>query len=372
MLQEKKSAKSSAAPKLVKKTAVKKSAILNFIKTFNYAKCVDLSTIHGKIFLLIVTIVLSTIVQNILTNYQSTITETNESSGKVLAQTKPQVNPSYRVYTKRSRNERVKQINDALEKIGLVPTNNETKYDLLWAHDYPFETIDVTTLEPHPRVNFIPGSVSLTDKSELSKIDNEFIPRTFVLPNNRYLFLENARQRAGKLYIQRRGKSMALRSPEKVDLKDDTDVSLQEYIDNPLLVDGYKFDLSVYAIVTSIDPLRIYMYKGDALFRFAPVKYHPFNMNNRDKYLISDSNYLSVWQIPALATYYNVSGLSMKDSFDAYLKKEGKTSQDLWSRVEDAIRITLLEAEQNMLATVSDSKIATGTQFNLNIFLIFY
>ena len=31
---------------------------------------------------------------------------------------------------------------------------------------------------------------------------------------------------------------------------------VQEYISNPFLVDGYKFDIGIYTTLTSIDPLR--------------------------------------------------------------------------------------------------------------------
>lgn len=47
---------------------------------------------------------------------------------------------------------------------------------------------------------------------------------------------------------------------------------IQEYIDNPLLIDGYKFDIGVYTIITSIDPLRVYIYNGDILFRYYTFK----------------------------------------------------------------------------------------------------
>ena len=42
---------------------------------------------------------------------------------------------------------------------------------------------------------------------------------------------------------------------------------VQEFVSKPLLVDGYKFDIGVYTILTSIDPLRAYVYMGDVLFR---------------------------------------------------------------------------------------------------------
>jgi hypothetical protein len=42
---------------------------------------------------------------------------------------------------------------------------------------------------------------------------------------------------------------------------------LQEFVSRPLLVSGHKFDIGVYTIITSVDPLRIYKYNGDVLFR---------------------------------------------------------------------------------------------------------
>ena len=57
-----------------------------------------------------------------------------------------------------------------------------------------------------------------------------------------------------------------------------TEVNLEEvsivskYIQNPLLINGFMFDLRIYVVITSYEPLKIYVYK-EGLVRFASEPY---------------------------------------------------------------------------------------------------
>ena len=55
---------------------------------------------------------------------------------------------------------------------------------------------------------------------------------------------------------------------------------VSEYIANPLLFDGFKFDLRVYVAITSVNPLRLYIYE-EGLTRFATSKYNTGLIGNK-------------------------------------------------------------------------------------------
>jgi len=54
---------------------------------------------------------------------------------------------------------------------------------------------------------------------------------------------------------------------------------VQEYINNPLLIDELKFDFRVYVLLKSVTPLKIFIYR-EGLARFATNKYEKAGKNN--------------------------------------------------------------------------------------------
>ena len=62
-------------------------------------------------------------------------------------------------------------------------------------------------------------------------------------------------------------------------------LALTEYIDQPLLINGLKFDLRIYVLILNLYPLEILLY-DEGLARFATLDYRPPTGNNlRQRYM---------------------------------------------------------------------------------------
>lgn len=119
----------------------------------------------------------------------------------------------------------------------------------------------------------------------------------------------------------------------------------QTYIAKPLLIDGYKFDLRVYALITSIDPLRIFVY-NEGLARFATSKYIEASPDtNADLYM-----HLTNYSVNRRNSQYDLcdnDDCGSKRKFSAinnWMRRHNYDVDEFWLRIDDIIIKTILSA----------------------------
>ena len=177
--------------------------------------------------------------------------------------------------------------------------DEEEYWDLNWT-DLSVSEHRVAKMHPFQRINHFPGMMEICRKASLSRHlkrmqqacpegTYDFAPTTWEYPHELESFRRHCRGNPGGTYIVKptagaMGRGIYLiRKPEDIDHKHERDVVIQKYLANPFLVDGYKFDLRVYALVTCVDPLTVYVY-DEGIARFATLKYEaPGRGNLREK-----------------------------------------------------------------------------------------
>ena len=65
---------------------------------------------------------------------------------------------------------------------------------------------------------------------------------------------------------------------------------IQEYIADPYMIEGLKFDLRIYVLITNCDPLRVFIFK-EGLARFATMKYKSPKIGNIEESYMHLTNY---------------------------------------------------------------------------------
>ena len=127
---------------------------------------------------------------------------------------------------------------------------------------------------------------------------------------------------------------------------------VQEYIKKPFLIDGLKFDLRIYVLITGCDPLRIFIHR-DGLTRFATEKYSKPGLNNLQKTCMHLTNYAVNKFNPNFIhnTDANTDNLGHKRSLQStinYLDTFGINTTNLLEKIEDIIIKTICCIQPNL------------------------
>ncbi|XP_074868063.1 putative tubulin polyglutamylase TTLL9 isoform X3 [Carettochelys insculpta] len=188
---------------------------------------------------------------------------------------------------------------------------NEGEWDFYWCDvSWLRENFDHTYMDEHVRICHFRNHYELTRKNYIVKnlkrfrkqIEREagkleatkcdFFPKTFEMPSEYHLFVEEFRKNPGITWImkpvarsQGRGIFLFRKLKDVIDWrkdgvrtddqKDETQVEnyvAQCYIENPYLIGGRKFDLRVYVLVMSYIPLKAWLYR-DGFARFSNTRF---------------------------------------------------------------------------------------------------
>jgi tubulin polyglutamylase TTLL5 len=234
---------------------------------------------------------------------------------------------------------------------------NKNNWLIGWSN-VPMRSTVYQTLTPFQKVNHFPRTHEITKKDNLfkniSKMQSlygkrhyNFIPETYVLPNDFMLLSEEIEKQKDLLWIVKpagssQGKGIFLTNKIN-EIPPGQAMVASRYISNPLLINDLKFDLRIYIAVTSMDPLRIYIYK-EGMARFATEPYDLKNPRNRFVHL---TNYSLNKYAPGYKDL-NQDGKGFKWTLTAlkqFLESQGVNFQAIWEGIKDIAVKTIISIE---------------------------
>ena len=240
-------------------------------------------------------------------------------------------------------------------------------YNAIWSSSLRGK--ELTGMAPYQRLNHFPGTWELGRKDRLWRNlyrmrrrhgpQYGIMPTSFLLPSDHEELLMDWEHHPENMYILKPKGSSRGRGIRMLKSKGDLPLRkgpsrkpkeclVQRYIQDPLLIDGYKFDMRVYVLVTSFDPLKVYVHE-EGLVRFATEKYSRSPSKLRDR-----RAHLTNYSVNAKSAKFvqntdaDLDGEGSKWSLSAlaaHLRREGVPWERVWEQVRDIVAKTLLSVE---------------------------
>ncbi|ESO89624.1 hypothetical protein LOTGIDRAFT_124780 [Lottia gigantea] len=257
-----------------------------------------------------------------------------------------------------SRYFRVFSVRKTSRKYGFKEVSeDDSDWTLYWT-DYSVALERVMDMKRYQKINHFPGMSEICRKDLLSRNLNRMyklypkeynvFPKTWCLPADHGDFQSYTRQKKNKTYILKpesgcQGKGIWVTKNPK-EIKTHEHQICQVYLNKPFLIDGFKFDLRLYVVVTSCDPLRIFLFK-DGLARFATNKYAEPTNNNSDNVYMHLTNYAINKHSSDFIKDDDEAGSKRRiTTIMKYLKDKGHDVEKLWEDIDDVIIKTMISA----------------------------
>ncbi|XP_054069861.1 tubulin polyglutamylase TTLL13 isoform X2 [Rissa tridactyla] len=239
---------------------------------------------------------------------------------------------------------------------GLKEAGEDEEWTVYWT-DCSVSLERVMKMKRFQKINHFPGMIEICRKDLLARNLNRMLrlfpkeynifPRTWCLPADYGDFQAYRRARKRRTFICKpdsgcQGRGIFItRNPEEI--KHGEHMICQQYIAKPFLIDGFKFDMRIYVLVTSCDPLRIFVYK-EGLARFATMRYIDPSSRNLGDICMHLTNYAINKRNENFIQDDTVGSKRKLSTLNAWMMDNSYNTTKLWEDIEDIIIKTLISA----------------------------
>ena len=255
-----------------------------------------------------------------------------------------------------------------LEDNGFIESRRNEEWTIAWSSGH-IKLNDYQKLNKYQRMNHFPRSNELTRKDllykNLSKLKElfpgtkfDFLPESYILPNEFTFLKDKMDKNPNQFWIVKpvassQGRGIFL-TKNIHEIPNNYSMIASRYINNPFLINNKKFDLRIYAFVTSILPLRIYRF-NEGLTRFSTNNYNS-DKNDRcahlTNYAVNKNNKNYIQNKQPFDIDYNSSKWTLT-SLKQYFEEHDINSELLFGKIDDIIIKTLISCENNLLSAIS-------------------
>ncbi|XP_033022786.1 tubulin polyglutamylase TTLL13-like isoform X1 [Lacerta agilis] len=244
----------------------------------------------------------------------------------------------------------------AARRCGLKEVGEDEEWTVCWT-DCSVSLERVMEMKRFQKINHFPGMAEICRKDLLARNLNRMLklfpkeysifPRTWCLPADYGDFQAYGRMRKNRTYICKpdsgcQGRGIFItRNPKEI--KHGEHMICQQYIAKPFLIDGFKFDMRIYVLVTSCDPLKIFVYE-EGLARFATMRYIEPSSSNLEDICMHLTNYAINKHNENFVRDDNTGSKRKLSTLNSWMREHSYDTVELWRDIEDIIIKTLIAA----------------------------
>ncbi len=224
-------------------------------------------------------------------------------------------------------------------------------------------------LSHRQNINHIPGNNSLTIKSRLHdtlssaqncQLDDArkarfgFFPKIYDMPGDYHKFHAFAAANPDDKWILKPKNSSRGRGIEVVTdtlaVPSESRWMVQQYLSNPDVIEGRKYVLRLYVLITSIAPLQVYIYH-EGLVKLASEPYSLDNLDNPFAHLTNPDINATNEKAEAPVVFYSL------EYYRQLLEKRGQDADKLFHQIHDLVTLTVIASREKFRARIERANV---------------